>query len=177
VGGLVAQVERELTIVDDLAGGVVEAGFFEPHGAMTEPVMLGHDLDERFFAGCGGLVLLLELSQELVELGLGFGTQHPEFAGGGEAVTEVVARGGGFSRLILDRRRVANSPDWRRSALVLTYAHSFAGRACGASGLPRPKMLKGMGNILFRTFVTAPPRSGRCVAVTMAFGCTRRHPR
>ena len=97
--GLVAQVEGELAIVDDLAGGVVEAGFFEPHGAVAEPVMLGHGLDERFFGGCGGVVLLLELSVELVELGLGFGTQHPEFAEGGEAVAKIIARGGGFSRL------------------------------------------------------------------------------
>jgi len=61
--------------------------------------MLGHGLDERFFGGCGGVVLLLELSVELVELGLGFGWQHPEFAERGEAVTEVVARGGRFSSL------------------------------------------------------------------------------
>ena len=92
-----SEVESEFALVDDLAGGVVEAGFFEPHGAMAKPVMLSHSLDERFFGRSLRLVLLLELSEELVELRLRFGTQHPELGGGGKAVTEVVARGGGFS--------------------------------------------------------------------------------
>jgi len=95
--GLVAQVEGELALIDDLAGSEVEAGFFQPHGAVAEPVMLGHGLDERFFGGSLGLVLLLELGQELEELGLRFGGQYPEFARRSEAVTEVVARGGGSS--------------------------------------------------------------------------------
>ena len=94
-----SEVESEFALVDDLASDVVEAGFFEPHGAMTEPVVLGHGLHERFLGGSLRLVLLLELSEELVELGLGFGQQHPEFAEGGEAVTKIIARGGGFSRL------------------------------------------------------------------------------
>jgi hypothetical protein len=59
----------ELALVDDLAGGVVEAGFFEPHGAVAKPVVLGHGLHERFFGRSLRLVLLLELSEELVELG------------------------------------------------------------------------------------------------------------
>ena len=49
VRGLVAQVEGELAFVDDLAAGVIEAGLFEPHGAMAEPVVFGDGLDERFF--------------------------------------------------------------------------------------------------------------------------------
>ena len=89
----------ELALVDDLAGGVVEAGFFQPHGAVAEPVVLGHGLDERFFGRCLRLVLLPELGQEFKEVGLPFGRQHPEFAGGGESMTEIVARGGGLSRL------------------------------------------------------------------------------
>jgi len=75
VRGLVAQVEGELAVVDDLASGVVEAGFFQPHGAVAKPVVLG--LDERFFGRSLRLVLLLDLSEELVELGLRFGKQHP----------------------------------------------------------------------------------------------------
>ena len=94
-----SEVESEFALVDDLASDVVEAGFFEPHGALAKQVVLGHGLDERFFGRSLRLVLLLELSEELVELGLGFGQQHPEFAEGGEAVTKIIARGGGFSRL------------------------------------------------------------------------------
>jgi hypothetical protein len=96
VRGLVAQIEGELAIVDHLAGGVVEAGFFEPHGAVAQPVVLGHGLDERFFGGSSRLVLFLEGGEEFEEFVLRFGRQHPEFAGWGEPVTEVVARGGGF---------------------------------------------------------------------------------
>ena len=94
--GLVAEVESELAIVDELAGFEIEAGVFQAHGAMAQPVMLGHGLDERFFGGCCGLVLLLELGQEFEEVVLRFRWQHPEFARRGETVTEVVARGGGF---------------------------------------------------------------------------------
>ena len=99
VNGLIAQIEGELLRVDDLAGSEVEAGLLKLESPMAQPMVLGHGLDEGFFGGSCGLVLLLELGQELVELGLRFGRQHPEFAEGGEAVTEVVARGSGFSGL------------------------------------------------------------------------------
>lgn len=54
VRSLVAQVESEFPIVYDLASGVVEAGFFEPHGAMPEPVVLGHSLDSASSVGVVG---------------------------------------------------------------------------------------------------------------------------
>jgi len=59
--------ENELAFVDDLADGVVEAGFFKPHGAVAQPVVLGHGLDERFFGRCLRLVLLLELSPKFID--------------------------------------------------------------------------------------------------------------
>ena len=97
--GLVAQVESELAIVDELAGGVVEAGFFEAPGTVAEPVVLGHGLDESLFGRSLRLVLLLELGQEFKVVVLRFGWQHPKFAAGSATVTEVVARGGGAAGL------------------------------------------------------------------------------
>ena len=47
MGGLVAQVEGELFLVGDLAGGGVVAGGFEVERAPAEPMMLGHSFDER----------------------------------------------------------------------------------------------------------------------------------
>ena len=97
VRGLVAQIQGELALVDDLAGGVVEAGFFQPHDAVAQPVVLGQGLDERFFGRSLRLVLLLELGQKFKVVRLRFAGQHPEFARGSEVVTEVVARGDGAS--------------------------------------------------------------------------------
>ena len=95
VGGLVAQVEGELFLVHDLAGGGIVAGGFEVKGAPAEPVMLGHGFDERGFGEGGGLVLVAERGQECIEFGLRFGGEDAE--GSGETVTRVVQRGGGFS--------------------------------------------------------------------------------
>jgi hypothetical protein len=60
-------------------------------------VVLGHGLHERLFGGGGGLVLVAEGGEEVVKVGLAFRGKHPEGAGGGEAMTEIVARGGGLA--------------------------------------------------------------------------------
>ena len=64
---------------------------------MAKPVVLGHRLDEGFFGGSLRLVLPLELGQEFKIVRLRFRWQHPEFAARGEAMTKIVARGGGAS--------------------------------------------------------------------------------
>ena len=72
VSGLIAQVEGEPLGVGDLAGDGVEAECLERDGAMAEPVVLGHGLDERFFGWSGGPVLFAEAGEQIVEVGLGF---------------------------------------------------------------------------------------------------------
>ena len=99
VGGLVAQVEGELFLVRDLAGGEIVAGGFEAERALAEPVMLGHGFDERGFGEGDGLMLLAERGKERIEFGLRFGGEDAE--GSGEAVAHIIQCGGGFSRFTL----------------------------------------------------------------------------
>ena len=97
VGSLIAEVEREPLGVGDLAGDGVETECFERDSAFAEPLVLGHRLDERFFGRRSGPVLVTKAGEEFVELELGFRGKDPESARGREAVTDVVARGGGFT--------------------------------------------------------------------------------
>ena len=55
MGVLVAQVEKELFFVRNLAGRRIIAGEFEIEGAAAEPVVLRHGFDERGFGQSLGL--------------------------------------------------------------------------------------------------------------------------
>ena len=88
-GGLIANEETELNggqadleVASNLA--VLEAG-----GAQTDPVMVGHLLDENLLGGRGGLVLGDEVIEQQVELGRIFALH--EAGAGSEAVREAVA--------------------------------------------------------------------------------------
>ena len=64
VGGLVAQVEGETFFV---YGAVVgEAIGLQQPGAVAQPVVLGHALDQNHFGAARGAVLAFEVDDELV---------------------------------------------------------------------------------------------------------------
>jgi len=95
VGGLVAQRESELFLVDNGAGFGIVAGGFEIQGAAAEPVMLGHGFDERGFGEGFGLVFFAEGGEERVEFGLRFAGEDTE--GSGQAMAGVVQSRDGFT--------------------------------------------------------------------------------
>ena len=70
VRGLIAQVKGEPLGVGDLAGDGIEAECLERDGAVAEPVVLRHGLDERFFSGRGRPMLTAKASEELVKVEL-----------------------------------------------------------------------------------------------------------
>src|SRR6478752_5868246 len=95
--GLVAQVERELFLVRDLAGGRIVAGGFETEGAPTEPIVLRHGFHEHGLGDSLWLVLFAEGDDEFVEIGLRFGGEDAESSG--QTVTSIIQSGGRFSGL------------------------------------------------------------------------------
>src|SRR6185437_8763973 len=103
VGGFIAQVESEALVVD---GAVVQETVPLQHGgAVAQPVMLGHALDQDQFGTVFGAVLIFEVYGELVEFYGAFPREEDEHtASVGETVDNVVLRGCG---LTLDRRRTA----------------------------------------------------------------------
>ena len=68
VRGLVANVERELFLLRlGFAGRflAVEAHVLQQNGALLEPVVLGHVIDEDLLGGGGGLVLVAQAVRSL----------------------------------------------------------------------------------------------------------------
>jgi len=126
VGGLVAQVEGELFLVGDLAGGGIVARGFEMERALAEPVMLGHGFDERGFGEGGGLVLVTERGEERIEFGLRFGGEDAEGS------RETVARASLWGPVdSLAFSRLASIWD---SVDKLGNAPSYASLDCGRAG-------------------------------------------
>lgn len=95
VGGLVAEEERELAFLIAEGQIVCHSDVLETLGALAEPVVLRHILDQDGFGGGGGLVLGAEGVEELVEFMLIFGRQ--DVKGAGEAMAQIVFAGCGFS--------------------------------------------------------------------------------
>ncbi len=95
VGGLVAHVERELLLLVAAGHAVIESGVLEDKGAFREPGGLRHFVDQHGFGEGGGLVLLAQAVEQLVEFVLLFPGEHAERAG--EAVTKIVHRRNGFA--------------------------------------------------------------------------------
>ena len=58
VGGLVAEIQRKLLFVFDIAGIGVEAGVLQALGALSEPERFGHAVNQDQFGGRGGLMLV-----------------------------------------------------------------------------------------------------------------------
>lgn len=96
VGGLVAKEESELALLIAQRKIVGHSDVLEALGALAEPVMLRHFLDQESFGHGGGLVFGAKAAEEVVEFVLVFGRQDGEGAAG-EAVAEIVEAGGGFT--------------------------------------------------------------------------------
>lgn len=97
VGGLVAQQKRELPFLGASGKIAGQSPGLEPHGALGEPVVLRHLLDEHGFGDGGGLMLGVKSDEEEIEFLLLFGGEDGECAA--ESPTEIVERGDGFARL------------------------------------------------------------------------------
>jgi nucleoside-diphosphate-sugar epimerase len=117
--------------------------------------MLGHGLDERLFGGGGGLVFVAEGGEEIVKIGLAFRGKHPEGAGGGEAMAEVIARGGGLAGCCLRTGRELRICLIGGDLRCGRHTPRVSPEACGARGLKRRKRLKAIAYILFQNIVTS----------------------
>lgn len=95
MGGLIAQVEGEPFGVADFTADVIEAFLLQGDGALAEPRVLRHAVDEGFLERGDGRELLAEFLETIVIEILGFAAEHAELAG--EPVAEVVSAGHGFS--------------------------------------------------------------------------------
>ena len=97
VGGLVAHIEGELFFLP--AGGEfgVEREALEREGALHEPVMLGHVVDEQLFSWGRRLVFGAQIGNELLEVFFALPGESHELAG--EAMTPAILRDGGFAFL------------------------------------------------------------------------------
>ena len=91
--GVVANIERKLLFID--LGGVLKRGGLQTQGALTDPVVLGHLLDEHGFGGSGGLMFVAQRFEQFLEFGGVFVGQEDPFAG--EAVAQIVLRESGFA--------------------------------------------------------------------------------
>ena len=96
-GGVVADEESQGGGKAEFVDGErdAEVAVLEADGAEGEPVGLRHGFDEYLFGRGGGLVFVLEVGEERVELVLVF-AGHDGF-GGLEAVRETVFAGSGFA--------------------------------------------------------------------------------
>ena len=103
VGGFIAQVESEAFVID---GAVVqETESLQKRGAVAQPVVLGHALDQDEFGTVFRAVFIFEIHDELVEFYGAFPGEEDEHAASiGEPVDDVVLRRCG---LTLARRRTA----------------------------------------------------------------------
>ena len=89
VGGLVAEVEGQELRVFDVAG-------LEVDGSLSEPVALGHVVDEDALGACSGLELLVEIVDQLDPFVRVFaGHHHEDRREAGEAVFAGVLAGAG----------------------------------------------------------------------------------
>ena len=70
MGALIADVERECFFFIRLTRGHIrfEAEFLKSEGALDEPVMLGHALDEDLLSWRGWLVLFDEAFEKQIEV-------------------------------------------------------------------------------------------------------------
>ena len=78
MGGLVAQIERQLFFLVADRQLAIEASFLQKHGAPAEPMMLRHFLDQLGFKRAVDLVLGAEASAEVFEFLLLFPRQDGE---------------------------------------------------------------------------------------------------
>ena len=72
---------------------ISQRGVLEDEGALAQPVVLGHAVDQDFLGGSGGLVFGEEGIAQFVVLIALFPAKQSE--GAGEAVAEMVLGGGG----------------------------------------------------------------------------------
>src|SRR5947209_2918585 len=80
VRGLVAEIERQVLVMVARAD-FVEADALEIEGALGEPPVLGHALDEQVFGRSCGTMLVLPAVEEFFEFVLVFVRQEDEAAG------------------------------------------------------------------------------------------------
>ena len=96
VRGLVADKKRELIGIEALRAIGVKAEFLHQESASTQPVVLGHTVDENRLGGRAGLIFGAEFREELVE-SRGIFPCSDDKVGSGESVGEAVAEEVGFT--------------------------------------------------------------------------------
>ncbi len=95
VRGLVANIKRQLLRLVTVGPVATEGQILKPDGALGEPEVLGHALDEELFGWGVGLALAAETGEQFGELVLVFPVENKKDAAG-ETVTYGVLAGDCF---------------------------------------------------------------------------------
>src|SRR5581483_7649042 len=95
VGGLVAQVQSELPFLIPHRDIVLHGDVLEVDGALAEPMMLRHFVDEQEFGDGGGFMLGTEAGFESKKFLRVFAFENGECAA--KSILEIVFAGSGFA--------------------------------------------------------------------------------
>src|SRR5882757_663362 len=95
VAGAVADVESEALFVDGAV--VAEASALETFGAATQPVVLGHAVDQDALGFGVGTMLVVEIGEQDAVGFAAFARENEENVAVREAVAQVIAGRGGFA--------------------------------------------------------------------------------